>query len=91
MKLRLVNGAWIQIDGSRPWRFEAGEPSSLKPSTSSNEILELFQCLDLKQDQHLSLIQGLETKFDNLKVKIDSEFTKIHRRFNTITLQLNLI
>ena len=91
MKLRLVDGTWIQTDGSRLKRFKASEPSSSKPFATSNEILKLFQSLHLKQDQQLGLIQGLEIKFDNLKVKIDSEFIEIYQRLNTINSQLNQI
>ena len=79
-----MDGAWIRPNAPRPRRVEGGESSSLVLSASSNEILELLQSLHIKQNNHIGLIQGLESKFDNLRVKIDNEFLQIHQRLNTI-------
>ena len=87
--MRLVDGVWIKPDVPRPRRIEAGKPSSLIPFASSNEILELLRSFHNKQDYYINLIQVLESKFDNIRVKINSEFLEIHQRLNTITSQLN--
>ena len=87
MKLQLVNDAWVRPDG----RTDAGASSSSMPFVSSTEVLELLRSLHLKQDTHLRHLQGLETRFDNLGVRLDNEFLEVHQRMNAITSQLNHI
>ena len=87
MRLKLVDGAWVRPSAHGPTRTEAGDPSS----SGASSILELLQSLHLKQDQHLNLTQGLESKFHNLSIKIDNEFLEIHQRLNAVTSQLNQI
>ena len=42
MKLRLVEGAWVRIDGPRVRRLKVGGSSSFEPSIATNETLELL-------------------------------------------------
>ena len=58
MKLRLVKGAWVRIDGLVVRRFKVGGSSSFEPCTTTNETLELLRNLHLKQYQHYKFLKG---------------------------------